>query len=514
MTDQAEQQRLKAFLERRHPRYNEFVCQWDFLESCYEGGRAWFEGNIFKYLKEGPKEYQDRVSRAYRFNHSREVVDLVNKYIFKGKIERNEDDAPDEIKQFWEHATLNGGCIDTFMRYSSTKASTFGCAYIVVDSSAKGEILTKADEKAAGLRVYAYLVKPQDMLDISFDDNGEINWCLIREVYRDDGDPIDSSGECDYQYRLWMRDQWQLYRIRREGRKQVIYLDSTGPNQIGVVPVIKLDHVDSDDKWTAPSLIGEIGYLDRAVANYLSNLDAIIQDQTFSQLAMPGQALMPGDDTHNALLELGTKRIFIYNGESGAAPQFISPDPKQATVIIGVINKIISEIYHTVGMAGERTKQDNAQGIDNSSGVAKAYDFERMNALLTSKADTLKRAENAIIKLVCLYRGVPAPELDLIAYPATFDVRGIYDEFEIATQLDLIAAPDEVRREQMKAVIAKLFPALSQDLKKTFEQALKSWPPAAPEPALLSASGVGKPKLPPSGQANDQTKPGQATGQN
>ncbi|MEZ6841312.1 hypothetical protein ABVN80_14665 [Acinetobacter baumannii] len=36
------------------------------------------------------------------------------------------------------------------------------------------------------------------------------------------------------------------------------------------------------------------------------------------------------------------------------------------------INKIIGEIYHTVGLAGERTKQDNAVGIDNSSGVAES----------------------------------------------------------------------------------------------------------------------------------------------
>jgi hypothetical protein len=51
-----------------------------------------------------------------------------------------------------------------------------------------------------------------------------------------------------------------------------------------------------------------------------------------------------------------------------------------------MVNKIIGEIYHSVGMAGERTKQDNAMGIDNSSGVAKAYDFERMNAMLATKA--------------------------------------------------------------------------------------------------------------------------------
>ena len=49
----------------------------------------------------------------------------------------------------------------------------------------------------------------------------------------------------------------------------------------------------SESPYFSPSLIDDIAYLDRAVANYLSNLDAIIQDQTFSQLAIPVQSLLP-----------------------------------------------------------------------------------------------------------------------------------------------------------------------------------------------------------------------------
>jgi hypothetical protein len=252
------------------------------------------------------------------------------------------------------------------------------------------------------------------------------------------------------------------------------------------VPAIPVDNRQSENLYSVPALIADIAYLDRAVANYLSNLDAIIQDQTFSQLALPAQSMMPGDDKYDKLIEMGTKRIFTFDGEGGQ-PMYISPDPKQAAMIVEVINKIISEIYHSLGMAGERTKQDNAVGIDNSSGVAKAYDFERLNSLLVEKAASLDLAENRLIGLVLRwYDKPPADDMkDLVKYPENFDVRSLYDEFDVANRLALLDAPEDVRREQMKTLIDKLFPRIAEALKTKMIQGLTSWPPAIePETGL------------------------------
>jgi hypothetical protein len=90
-------------------------------------------------------------------------------------------------------------------------------------------------------------------------------------------------------------------------------------------------------------------------------------------------------------MEMGTKRVFSFDGENGAQPFYLSPDPKQASIIIQAIQQII-EIYHSVGVAGERTKQDNAAGIDNSSGAAKMYDPARELSLLVAKSGRLKLA--------------------------------------------------------------------------------------------------------------------------
>lgn len=479
---------LLDFIKRRHPSYDAKASHWSFLDLCYEGGREWFTAeNIFKYVKEGEKEFKERVNRAYRFNHSREVVDLVNKYLFKQHILRNEADAPESVRAFWENASKSGLSIEDLARQISLRSSVQGRVGVVIDNNNTDTTLSKAEQKQKGIRCYAYIVKPEQILDYAFDEAGEMLWIKIAELKRDDADPIQSSGKEKVQYRLWTRNDWTLFEVVKKGRKEEVTVVDTRAHGLDKVPVVLVDNVISDRKYDSPALIDDIAYLDRAVANYLSNIDAIIQDQTYSQLAMPAQGVLPGEKSYDKLIEMGTKRIFLFDGEAGQVPFYLSPDVKQAELILSVINKIINEIYHTVGLAGERTKQDNAIGIDNSSGVAKAYDFEKVNALLSAKAHSLKTAENKIASIVALWNGETITSTELVCYPDDFDTRGLYDEFEIAGKLMLIGAPDEVRREQMSSLVDKLFPQLTEDLKKAIEADLKDWPPETPEDATADA---------------------------
>lgn len=490
---------LAKLIARRHPEYEKSLVHWNFLELCYSGDRSWFDTNIFRYIKEGPVEFKDRLSRAYRFNHSREIVDLVGKYIFKSKIYRNDLNAPEEIIQFWKETNRSGSSpVQKFIRQVAKLSSIFGRVWIVVDNNRAGN--------TENPREYAYVVKPQHVLDMSYDENDQLNWILIMESARDDEDPITSTGKIKTRYRLWTKEDWYLIESNKDDtqRNEVISIVDYGNHNLGVVPIFSHDHNDCEELYTSPSLICDIAYLDRACANYLSNLDAIIQDQTFSQLAMPAQNLMPGEDAYIKMVETGTKRIFCFDGDGGAAPFFLSPDVKQAELIITAIGKVINEIYHTVGLSGERTKDDNSIGIDNSSGVAKAFDFERVNALLSTKAASLKRAEVKMMELVLLWNGTKylEPLEDLIVYPETFDIRGIADELLVAQNLMLIEAPMEIRREQMRNIIPKVFPNVSDSVK---EKMLKEIDDMEDPMNMLSQGGVsGKVTPSPSFKGNVQ----------
>jgi hypothetical protein len=509
----------REFYERRHPFYNDLVEHWQFVFSSYKGGRKWFDTNVFRYLKEGDQEYQDRIKRAYRFNHTREVIDLVAKYLFKAKIARRTDDAPDALKAFWENATRSGLNIDQFMKISSTQASMGGRIAVVVDNNmpavvetASGEArpMSQAEAEEAKIRAYAYTVMPWNVLDYAWDEDGdgELLWIKLREFVRDDSNPHDSSGQYEERIRLWTRTDWTLYAEREVStatgtrrstkvvtEKKIIEIDK-GEHKLGFVPVKLFDHVIGGEPYEAPGLADDIAYLDRAVANYLSNLDAIIQDQTFSQLAIPAQSLSQAEDQFKKIVEMGTKRIFTYDGGAGsnAKPEFISPDPKQAAIIVSVISKIINEIYHTVGLAGERTKEDNSVGIDNSSGVAKAYDFERVNALLLSKAQSCEHLENWIVKTVLAWNSVTtAPKERVVTYPTTFDVARLSDEIATAKALGEVNAPIEVKRIQMESIVDKLFPNIALTVRDELRAAIKKWgdePPVPPGTATEATKTV------------------------
>ena len=168
---------LDTLVSRKHPEYDKMLSHWLFLLETYEGGRLWFDSNIFRYFKEGEAEYAQRVKSAYRFNHSREIVDLINKYVFKGEMHRNTDDALPSVSKFWRCATRSGVDIDSFMRHLSKLSSIYGRIWVVVDSINKGQ---GDSVKDADVSVYAYAVAPQDVLDMSFDDEGYLQWILIR----------------------------------------------------------------------------------------------------------------------------------------------------------------------------------------------------------------------------------------------------------------------------------------------------------------------------------------------
>lgn len=539
-----------AMFDRRHPDYAEKVAHWRFLEQTYFGGRKWFETNIHKYFREGDQEFRDRKERAYRFNHTREIVDLVTKYVFKEAPNRKDEDAPDAVTSFWRKSTRGGLDIDALMRQVSQMTSIYGQPYIVVDSSLRIDgpgPISIADYKRSGAQIYAYCVAPQNAIDMSFDDFGILNWILFRETGRDNSDFFGNHVD-EVKYRLWTREGWFLFKSRQRNPNEikavtpvgtadgtpvfrasavqsnpekanttVVELIERGTHNLGRVPVIVPRERHSDSKYSAPGMIDDIAYLDRAVANYLSNLDAIIQDQTFSTLVVPAQALNStehGETVRDKVIELGTKRVFSYDAEGGVAPQYISPDPSQVEVILSVITKIITEIYHSVGMAGERTKMDSGAGIDNSSGVAKAYDFDRMNTMLKAKADTLQYVENELCNLVLMWSGeTPDDDKQYVRYPDEFDVRNLYDEFDVANRLSLLDAPDEVRRHQMMQLIDKLFPNIGEDLKSKIEKQVKEdWPPQLEAVSLRAPSRLQDRTVPP--QENRQGQDNGGTNSN
>ena len=77
---ESDSDKIKKLVNRRHPDFESHEDHWTFLASTYESDLDWFKKNLFQFVKEGETTFNGRLKRAYRFNHTREVVDLTIKY--------------------------------------------------------------------------------------------------------------------------------------------------------------------------------------------------------------------------------------------------------------------------------------------------------------------------------------------------------------------------------------------------------------------------------------------------
>ncbi|MNS24325.1 hypothetical protein D3C72_561640 [compost metagenome] len=442
---------VQNLIKRRHPAYEALLPHWQFLIDTYEATvPEWVEGHIHKFYKEGPEEYKERKARAWRDNVSRDIVEIWTSHLFKVPVVRDGKKAPAPVVEFWKHATRGADAIsiDDLMREASDKSGAVSPCYLVVDMPAAPElepdqVLTQAHAQALKLRPYAYVVYPVDALDFGLDDDDEFTWFLLREWKRDDEDPFEASGALRERFRLWTRTHWYLF--ERVGKNEVsvdgsgVKLIEEGEHPLGRVPVVQLYHKKGKDRYRAISLLEEIAYKDRALANKESQLDAIICDQTFSQLAIPDAGLIASsektaDGRRQKMLKMGTRRVFLFNDQAKHAPMFLSPDASQGQLVLTVIDRLRQQIYEDALLDSQaRTRSGGPRTATEAE-----QDFEKLGAALAEKAKSLEAAERKMAELVCLWtksRYEPAEVASWVTYPRKFNVKALAEELDEALKV-------------------------------------------------------------------------------
>ncbi len=448
----------RTLLDNRHPDYPRLAPEWEFYQQSYEGGQAYRDAkHLFKFPKETDANYKERVKRASRLNFTKQVLDLIVQYLGKEAPRRNEEKAGDVLKTFWKDVDRRGTSINDFSRHLQTMMGLYGRYYIVVDKP-QGAALTKAQQNEKKLNPYAYGVSPLDVLDIVIDDaTGYVTQALIREFTRGEIDlrKERESDQLKEQYRLWVKTEngveWVLYeKDSQDASKPKII--GNGTISIPRVPIIVANR-------TGGSLVEDVASLDRKIYNYESLLDQILYDQTFSILRLPW-----GEDASDFYekweVKLSTKCILPYPPDSGVAPDFISPDASQGALIVDAIEKKVGQVYQVKNL--QDTVGNSGQSKNNESGVAKGWDFEKLNAGLVAFADNTEKVEREIAQLVRLWEDdkTELPE-DLIDYPDTFEVETLVQKLSEYTLLEGAVRSETFKKSLQKSLVRRAAPKLS-----------------------------------------------------
>ena len=298
------------------------------------------------------------------------------------------------------------------------------------------------------------MVFPQNVLDLGFDEKGNLKWIFVREQYRDDNDPYNSKGT-QYRYRLWLKDRWELY--DQNGKFQ-----DSRENNLNYVPCVIIDNDDGNSQIAGRSDLEDIAYIDRNIFNNWSRLDTIVNDQTFSQLIFPIEGfsadVLQNEKLMQQYLTVGTKRVLLYSAAAGTQPSFISPDASQAQFILDLVTNQTKQLYSLLGLSGEVATESSS-----ASGISKSYDFDNLNKHLNSKAMIMQDAENRIFKIIGDYLNIK--DAFNVTYPTEFDTRSLMEEITIAKELALMNVSTTFSKEIFANIVNKLFANSSDEIK-------------------------------------------------
>lgn len=464
----------RTLLENRHPEYTTRAPEWAFWTQSYNGGQEYTQAqHLFKFVKESDECYKERLKRADRNNFTKQVLDLITQYLFKELPTRKTDKATEALKRFWLDVDGKGTTIDEFASELGNQVGITGTCYVVVDKPV-GTALTKLDQQQKGLFPYAYILSPVDVLDVVFNSqNGEIEQILIRETTRGEIDlreKRDGDGLKE-RFRLWIKNpetqkvEWLLYEKDKDGKEKIL---EQGSISISRVPIEKVTRGKST--YGGSSIIGDIAALDRSVYNYNSCCDQIIYDQTFSTLALEFDGnFSKFYDEHG--ITLGTKSVIPFP-KGGIPPAFISPDASQGEFILNRIDQKTTQIYQVQNLQDTMGNSQKGQQEKAQSGVAKGWDFEKLNTGLVKFGGVLEKAEKAIAVLVHLWEGEKDElDSDLIDYPDSFDVKTLVQQLNEYNMLSMAVHSEKYRKLLEADLVKKATPKLEEtDLKIVLEE--------------------------------------------
>ena len=154
-----------------HEEYQNFINRWDFLQRSYDGGAQYRMGSyLTKYVMESSHEYISRIAQTPLDNHCKSVIHIYNSFLFRNQPKRmlgNLEGLP-EVENFMRDADLEGRDFNAFMKDVNVQSSIYGHSLVLIDKP-NTQAGTRADELQQGIRPYASIYTPPNILDWEFE---------------------------------------------------------------------------------------------------------------------------------------------------------------------------------------------------------------------------------------------------------------------------------------------------------------------------------------------------------
>ncbi|WP_371366279.1 hypothetical protein SRRS_07090 [Sporomusa rhizae] len=384
------------------------IDDYNFLKDAYYGEGGFKDGSyLVPHPRETPEKYARRKALAYYLNYVAPVVNSHVNPVFRKEPEREWNDHA-LFSEFVKDADTLGTSFTRFMKRAALIAKLQAVAFIVIDnvSEQPGNMADVLKQRALP---YAYIVQRNQVKEYKTNKAGrliEFSYTVASET---------SSSDTATDTWKWTTTTWSCQYANGE--------EITNNHNLGRLPVIPLYSKPMEPGKVLPqSEFYNIAKTNQRLYNLCSEIDEIIRNQAFNILIYP----LPEGESDIKEIIVSTENVLGWDGSLPNQPGYIVMDTGPLEQLRSERKDLIEEIYRMAELShvtGVETKE---------SGIAKQWDFEQANQVLTDFALNCEEAERSVAEVFGLWTN------------SSVDLSCKYsDDFGI---VDVSAALDEVSK--------------------------------------------------------------------
>jgi hypothetical protein len=398
-------------LEQTHPSYAEVAKQANYHYKSYVGGEMYKTGSyLTQYIGEnaGPgDQYAKRINSTPLDNHVQTTVDIYRSFLFRTLPKRELGLLINNpLVNAWLYDTdQDGQSLDSFLKTANDLAMVHGSTWILIDKPAY-KVETEAEAIQLGIRAYAAMYTPQNVLDWYYERNVagkmELEYIKVRESENDEY----------VNFTCWHKDHVEKYKISKDdqGDYSKIVEHTEYANPLGYIPFVFHAPLRSPVKGIGYSVVGDVADQQRFIYNCASEIEQHLRISSHPTLVKPTST--------DAVAGAGSILNLDESIDPGLKPYLLAPT-------LSTTDSILKAIDNSVASIKRMTHTSAIQATTGSaiSGVALQTERQLLNAKLSDMADTLKETELQMWITWLDWQALGMPEDFSVEYPETFDMR-------------------------------------------------------------------------------------------
>jgi len=409
--------------------------------------------------KEHEADYKDRLNRAANSfqNYPQKIIDIYRNSIFRTPISR--EGKSEVAKDFLVNVNGSGMTIDEFIHDQLFLLSEIhGGVCVAVDKpkipeKLKDKVLTIADQQDNSIFPYAYIYQWKEITNFQLNRNGKLLWIMFQENF------INDEGVEGTRFRYWDEQQWAV--LDDKGNKT-----DDGVHGLGVTPVY-LHYQRRNPKYgfiTPTTALDTVFRLTLKIFQYQSDFEQMIINHVFLKLVMP-KSMWDAIKAEG----MGNANVLVYpdDMDKDKAAYYLQSEYTELEEMKDLIFTTLPDkiLYFA-------TLRDKVSMPREESGTAKFIDSSDEITNLLEKANSMEKAENAIVKLVKKWEG---DDKDFkITYNKSFDIKSINEQLEeLVKFMEHDMGSETFNKQLVTRVMFNVLGEVPEETKKQIEDEIK-----------------------------------------